>query len=72
MFRLYLSRWPSLRRLPVLLPLVEPAAQGDPYAGVDARELLRGGLMALSRMQRAVLVLSYLGDLADEGIAVML
>jgi RNA polymerase sigma-70 factor (sigma-E family) len=72
MFRIYLSRWRSLRRRPVLMPLVETAAQGDAYADVDVRDSLRRGLAELSRMQRAVLVLSYLDDMADEDIAELL
>jgi RNA polymerase sigma-70 factor (sigma-E family) len=69
MFRTYLSRWRALRRRPVPAPLVETAAPGDAYAGVDARDSLRRGLAGLPRLQRAVLVLSYLDDLPDDEIA---
>jgi RNA polymerase sigma-70 factor (sigma-E family) len=72
MLRTYLSRWRSLRRRPVPQPLVETAAQGDGYATVDIRDSLRRGLAELPRLQRAVLVLSYLDDLADEDIAELL
>jgi RNA polymerase sigma-70 factor (sigma-E family) len=72
MLRTYLSRWRSLRRRPVLQPLVETAAPGDAYANIDERDSLRRGLAELSRMQRAVLVLSYLDDMADEDIAELL
>jgi RNA polymerase sigma-70 factor (sigma-E family) len=72
MFRLYLSRWRRLRRWPVLQPLDEIAAPDDAYASVDARDILRRGLADLPRMQRAVLVLSYLDDMADEDIAELL
>ncbi len=72
MFRTYLSRWRSVRRRPVLQPLVEAAAAGDAYASVDVRDALRRGLADLPRLQRAVLVLSYLDDMADEDIAELL
>jgi RNA polymerase sigma-70 factor (sigma-E family) len=72
MFRIYLSRWRSLRRRPVLEPLVETAALGDAYANIDVRDSLRRGLADLPRMQRAVLVLSYLDDMPDEDIAELL
>ncbi len=72
MFRTYLSWWRSLGRRPALQPLVETAAPGDAYANVDARDLLRRGLAELPRMQRAVLVLSYLDDLADQDISELL
>ncbi|MBO0870530.1 MAG: sigma-70 family RNA polymerase sigma factor [Micromonosporaceae bacterium] len=72
MFRIYLSRWRSLRRRPAAQQLVELPAPGDPYAGVDDREALRRGLMALPRLQRAVLVLGYLDDMGDEQIAALL
>jgi RNA polymerase sigma-70 factor (sigma-E family) len=72
MLRIYLSRWRSLRRRPVLEPLVETAVPGDAYASVDERDSLRRGLAALPRLQRAVLVLSYLDDLPDEDIAELL
>ncbi|HEY6596149.1 MAG TPA: SigE family RNA polymerase sigma factor [Asanoa sp.] len=72
MLRTYLSRWRTLRRRPILQPLVETAAQGDAYGEVDVRDSLRRGLAGLPRMQRAVLVLTYLDDLADEDIAELL
>jgi RNA polymerase sigma-70 factor (sigma-E family) len=72
MFRTYLSRWRMLRRRPVPQPLIEMAAEGDAYANVDVRDSLRRGLADLPRLQRAVLVLSYLDDMADEGIAELL
>jgi RNA polymerase sigma-70 factor (sigma-E family) len=72
MFRTYLSRWRVVRRRPRAEPLVETAAPGDAYADVDARDSLRRGLAHLPRLQRAVLVLTYLDDMADEGIAELL
>jgi RNA polymerase sigma-70 factor (sigma-E family) len=72
MLRMYVSRWRSLRRRPALQPLVEKAAPGDAYADVDTRESLRRGLAGLPRLQRAVLVLSYLDDMADNDIAELL
>jgi RNA polymerase sigma-70 factor (sigma-E family) len=72
MLRIYLSRWRSLRRRPVPQQLVETPAPDDAYAGVDERDSLRRGLMALPRLQRAVLVLGYLDGMADEQIAELL
>ena len=72
MLRLYLSWWRMLRRRPAPRPLVEVAAPHDAFASVDARDALRRGLARLPRLQRAVLVLSYLDDLADEDIAELL
>jgi DNA-directed RNA polymerase specialized sigma24 family protein len=72
MLRIYLSRWRILRRRPVQQPLVETAAVGDPFATVDIRDSLRRGLAQLPRLQRAVLVLTYLDDLADNDIAELL
>jgi RNA polymerase sigma-70 factor (sigma-E family) len=72
MFRAYLSRWRSARRRPVPEPLVEVATPGDPFGDVDLQDSLRRALAGLPRLQRAVLVLSYLDDLADEDIAELL
>ena len=72
MLRTYLSGWRTRRRRPVLEPLAETPADGDPYAGVDIRDSLRRALADLPRFQRAVLVLSYLDDLADDDIAELL
>ncbi len=72
MFRAYLSRWRYRSRRPPLQPLVEVAAPGGAYANVELRGSLRRALAELPRLQRAVLVLSYLDDLADEDIAVLL
>ena len=72
MLRLYVSRWRVLRRRPAPQPLVETAEPRDAYASVDARDALRRGLAGLPRLQRAVLVLSYLDDLADEDISGLL
>ena len=72
MFRTYLSRWRSLRRRPPAQQLVETAAPGDAYADVELRDSLRHALAELPPMQRAVLVLGYLDDMADEDIAKML
>jgi len=72
MLRLYLRGWHARRRRPTMQPLVETAAAGDAYETVDVRESLRLGLAQLPRLQRAVLVLGYLDDLADEDISVLL
>ena len=72
MFRTYVSGWRRRRRRPVWEPLVEASAAGDPYQGVDVRDSLRRGLADLPRLQRAVLVLTYLDDLPDDDIAELL
>jgi RNA polymerase sigma-70 factor (sigma-E family) len=72
MFRIFVSRWRRLRRRPAVQPLVETAASGDAYAEVDVRDSLRRGLAHLPRLQRAVLVLSFLDDMPDAEIAVLL
>lgn len=72
MFRTYVSRWRVLRRRPIVEPYEETAEPGDPFAMVDVRDALRRALRDLPRMQRAVLVLSYLDDLPDESIADLL
>ena len=73
MFRTYISRWRSNRRRPPAEPLdVEPASSADGYAAVDVRDALRRALRDLPRMQRAVLVLSYLDDMPDDQIAALL
>jgi RNA polymerase sigma factor (sigma-70 family) len=72
MFRTYVSRWRVLRRRGEPLVLVDEYAAGtDDFAGVDARLLLRAALNRLPRLQRAVLVASYLEDLPDEQVAVL-
>lgn len=72
MFRTYVSGWRARRRRPVWEPLVEAPAAGDAYQGVDVRDSLRRGLANLPRLQRAVLVLTYLDDLPDDDIAELL
>ncbi|SRR6266540_3324073 len=72
MFRTYVSRWRSLRRRPVLEEYREEAAPGDQYADIEARDTVRRALAGLPRLQRAVLILGYLDDLADEDIAELL
>lgn len=72
MFRTYVSRWRALRRRPVLQEYQDQPAPGDHYAQVEVRDALRRALAELPRLQRAVLVLGYLDDLADEAIAELL
>jgi RNA polymerase sigma-70 factor (sigma-E family) len=72
MFRMYLSRWRTLRRRPRLEQYQETAAAGDAFADVDTRDALRRALADLPRLQRAVLVLGYLDDLTDDDIAALL
>lgn len=72
MFRTYVSGWRARRRRPAWEPLVEAPAEGDPYRRIDTRDSLRRGLADLPRLQRAVLVLTYLDDLPDDDIAGLL
>ena len=72
MFRTYVSRWRALKRRPALEEYRETPSTEDRYAAVEARDALRRGLTHLPRLQRAVLVLSYLDDLSDEEIAALL
>jgi RNA polymerase sigma-70 factor (sigma-E family) len=73
LFRTYVSRWRVLRQRGTPLLLVDdPAAPHDPYAPAEARMVLRELLGRLPRLQRAVLVASYLNDLADDEIAVLI
>lgn len=72
MFRTYVSRWRSARRRPVLEEYRDAPAAADPFGHVDVRDALRRALATVSRLQRAVLVLSYLDDMTDEEIAALL
>lgn len=73
MFRTYVSRWRTLRRRPTCASLDdETPALGDGYAAADTRDALRQALHDLPRLQRAVLVLTYLDDLPDATIADLL
>jgi RNA polymerase sigma factor (sigma-70 family) len=72
MFRTYVSRWRAVRRRPAQEEYRDVAAPGDAYADADVRDAVRRALTGLPRLQRAVLVLSYLDDLADEDIAELL
>src|SRR5258708_7705901 len=73
MFRTHVSLWRKLRRSPRPLELtIDPAVNADAYATVDARLLLRRELMTLSRLQRAVLVATFLEDHSDDDIAQMI
>ncbi len=70
MFRTHVSAWRRRSRRPDRLALeVDPAAGTDDYATVDARMALAQALSRLPRLQRAVLVASYLDDCPDEEIA---
>jgi RNA polymerase sigma-70 factor (sigma-E family) len=72
MFRTFVSRWRFLRRHPAQeIPADRPAGR-DEFADVDVRDQLRRAMAGLPRLQRAVLVLGYLDDLADEEIARLL
>lgn len=72
MFRTYVSRWRALRHRPVDEPYREMPTADSGFAAVDTRDELRRALRGLPRMQRAVLVLSYLDDLPDDSIAELL
>ena len=73
MFRTYVSSWRALRRRPRTVELTtDPHAGGDDYATVDSRLLLRQALSKLSRLQRAVLVATYLDDATDDQISVLI
>jgi RNA polymerase sigma-70 factor (ECF subfamily) len=53
-------------------PTVDPAADGDPFRAVLARDELLGGLDRLSADERAVVVLHYWTDLSVEQISARL
>ena len=72
MFRTHVSRWRRNRRHDSVELTAEPYVIGDPYAPVIARLTLDRMLADLPRLQRAVLVASYLGDYADDEIADMI
>jgi DNA-directed RNA polymerase specialized sigma24 family protein len=70
MFRTHVSLWRRGRtRVPTVALTVEPAADSDGFAAVDARLTLRRALRALPPLQQAVLVATYLRDSADDEIA---
>ena len=52
--------------------ITEPRSGRDDYAAVDTRLQLRQALRTLPKMQRAVLVATYLQDFSDDEIAHML
>ena len=73
MFRTYVSFWRARRRRPETVELtIEPRSTGDDFATVDTRMQLRQVLRTLPKMQRAVLVATYLQDFSDDEIAHML
>jgi RNA polymerase sigma factor (sigma-70 family) len=74
MFRTYVSRWRVLRSRPALAleEYRDTPATEHRYAAVEARDALRRGLTRVPRLQRAVLVLSYLDDMTDDEIAALL
>jgi RNA polymerase sigma-70 factor (sigma-E family) len=72
MFRTFVSRWRAVRRRPVLEEYRELPATGDQYADVEERDAIRRALVGLPRLQRAVLVLTYLDDMTDDDIAALL
>jgi RNA polymerase sigma factor (sigma-70 family) len=51
---------------------IEPRSRHDDYASVDTRLQLKQVLRTLPKMQRAVLVATYLQDFTDDEIAHML
>src|SRR5262249_15121772 len=70
MFRTHVSLWRRGRtRVPTVALTVDPAADSDGFAAVDARLTLRRALRALPPLQQAVLVATYLRDSADDEIA---
>jgi RNA polymerase sigma factor (sigma-70 family) len=73
LFRTYVSRWRLLRRRGTPLVLADNVAEpADGFAPAEARLVLRGLLHRLPRLQRAVLVASYLNDLTDAEIATLI
>ncbi|GIF72083.1 sigma-70 family RNA polymerase sigma factor [Asanoa siamensis] len=72
MLHTYLSAWRGLLRRPRTVPLSADWAGPDEYPLVDSRDLLRRALVGLPPAQRAVLVLSYLDDVADDDIAALI
>lgn len=73
MFRTYVSFWRARRRRPETVEMItEPQSGRDDYAAVDTRLQLRQALRTLPKMQRAVLVATYLQDFSDDEIAHML
>ena len=73
MFRTYVSFWRARRRRPETVEMItEPRSGRDDYAAVDTRLQLRQALRTLPKMQRAVLVATYLQDFSDDEIAHML
>jgi RNA polymerase sigma-70 factor (sigma-E family) len=70
MFRTYVSFWRARRRRPQTVEMtIEPSSGGDDFATVDTRLQLRQALRTLPKMQRAVLVATYLQDFTDDEIA---
>jgi RNA polymerase sigma-70 factor (sigma-E family) len=73
MFRAHVSLWRQLRRSPPPGPLqLDPSSDTDAYASLDTRMALDARLQTLSRLQRAVLVATYLDDHTDDEIAQMI
>jgi RNA polymerase sigma-70 factor (sigma-E family) len=78
MFRTHISTWRKHRNAPQPSESIEStrsiagATQSDPFASVDERLALRAALATLPRLQRAVLVATYLNDHTDEEIAVLI
>lgn len=72
MFRTHISRWRRRRARPVCSPYQETVDPGNPYEGFDTWDELRLVLADMPALQRATIVLTYLDDLPDEEIAVLL
>jgi len=70
MFRTHVSLWRRRRaRVATVELAVDPPADSDGFAAVDARLTLRRALRALPPLQQAVLVATYLRDSPDDEIA---
>ena len=73
MFRTHVSLWRKVQRSPRGVELTSDHQSGtDAYATVDSQLALDLGLGRLPRLQRAVLVATYLDDHSDDEIAQMI
>ena len=72
MFRAYVSPWRRPRRRATTELAVEPVTSTDPSASANAQLTLRLALGKLPRLQRTVLVATYLRGSADDEIAEMI
>ena len=73
MFRVFVSSRRTRHKAPPTVELTfDPPAADDRYGGVDARLTALRNLASLPRLQRAVLVATYLDDHSDDQIAEMI